>query len=545
MNLVQTPWLPVQRQDETRERIALWQLLDQHDTNPVMALGSLRPDFNGALTQFLIALLQTCCTVDEETWEDWLFDPPPAEELRSRFAQVSNAFALDGDGPCFMQDLDKNLEGTISRIEALLIDAPGENTLKNNQDHFTKRASGKALCLPCTGAALLTLQINAPAGGAGNRTGLRGGGPLTTLIQIHGIPQAFAPHGPTLFQQLWLNVLDELAFRSHCPGNLEADNPFPWTEPTRTSRQGEVITPQDSHPLTVFWATPRRIRLDFKHVETGTCSLCGDSSASLIREYVTRNYGANYDAWMHPHSPYYQNQETAWMPLHPQPGGIGYRHWSDLIHEQDKRRQAGVVTRFKKLPSRISRRVGRISLWASGYDMDNMKPRCWHESRMPLFLLEDANQQAQLEGFAETLIAGGKEVCAVLSQSLRKAWFSPGRKVRGDTSFIDLAFWADTESAFFRKLDRLSEGIKNGEDVMELNFKVMSEWRMDLERVSVALFNRWAESGAMEFENPKRIAEAHNNLLKRLRGPKLRERILDLPKPDKPKKKTLQVKEAA
>jgi hypothetical protein len=34
---------------------------------------------------------------------------------------------------------------------------------------------------------LFSLQLNAPSGGKGYRTGLRGGGPLTTLIELQDI----------------------------------------------------------------------------------------------------------------------------------------------------------------------------------------------------------------------------------------------------------------------------------------------------------------------------------------------------------------------
>jgi hypothetical protein len=49
-------------------------------------------------------------------------------------------------------------------------------------------------------AALLTLQINAPAGGAGHRVSVRGGGPLTTL-RLPRDPEA------GLFHRLWSNVV--------------------------------------------------------------------------------------------------------------------------------------------------------------------------------------------------------------------------------------------------------------------------------------------------------------------------------------------------
>ena len=252
MNLIHDPWIPISRFDSSKERIAPWQLLENHESNPIFGLNYPRPDFNGAITQFLIGLLQTCCEVDQEKWEEWLFTPPPAEKLQKLFESVEEAFNLSGDGPRFMQDFDQKLEGAINEVEAILIDAPGEQTIKNNSDHFVKRGRSGAMCESCVATTLFTLQLNAPSGGAGHRTSLRGGGPLTTLLQIQRDSPKFSPKGPTLFQQLWLNVLDKSSFGSNFQSNLESGKQFPWMGPTRTSGEKEIITPTNTNPITVF-----------------------------------------------------------------------------------------------------------------------------------------------------------------------------------------------------------------------------------------------------------------------------------------------------
>ena len=65
-------------------------------------------------------------------------------------------------------------------VSRLLIEAPGENTEKENKDLFQKRGQTPSLGLPAAAMALFTLQIYASSGGDGHRTSLRGGGPLTT-----------------------------------------------------------------------------------------------------------------------------------------------------------------------------------------------------------------------------------------------------------------------------------------------------------------------------------------------------------------------------
>lgn len=59
MNLINDQWLSVYRRSGIEDRIAPWQLTEAIQDNPVERLNALRPDFNGALVQFCIGLLQT------------------------------------------------------------------------------------------------------------------------------------------------------------------------------------------------------------------------------------------------------------------------------------------------------------------------------------------------------------------------------------------------------------------------------------------------------------------------------------------------------
>src|SRR5690606_5071807 len=87
----------------------------------------------------------------------------------------------DGNGPRFQQDFEA-IEGEVSDIDALFIDTPGVNGQKKNADVLTHRGRFPALGLKAAAIALYALQQFAPSGGAGNRTSLRGGGPMTTLV---------------------------------------------------------------------------------------------------------------------------------------------------------------------------------------------------------------------------------------------------------------------------------------------------------------------------------------------------------------------------
>lgn len=62
-----------------------------------------------------------------------------------------------------------------------------------------------------------------------------------------------------------------------------------------------------------------------------------------------------------------------------------------------RRIPAAVVSRFHSYDYGLAREGWRYRLWAFGYDMDNMKPRCWHESTFPLFNFDNAGQRKAFE----------------------------------------------------------------------------------------------------------------------------------------------------
>ena len=68
-NLIDEKWIPVRRRDGSMETISPWQVTESFTDNPVAALNAVRPDFNGALIQFLIGLVQTTAApADDDAW---------------------------------------------------------------------------------------------------------------------------------------------------------------------------------------------------------------------------------------------------------------------------------------------------------------------------------------------------------------------------------------------------------------------------------------------------------------------------------------------
>ncbi len=529
MNLIDALWIPIRRADGTHEPITPWQITDQHATNPVIAIHTTRSDFDGALIQALIGLEQTTTAIEMEAdWEDLFFEPPTPEQLKAQYAPIAHAFELDGGGPRFMQDFDLP-EGETKDIAALLIESPGDNGLRNNLDHFIKRGHVEGMCPSCATAALFTLQTNAPSGGVGHRTSLRGGGPLTTLVMCD--PRATGDEaGATLWRDIWLNVLAPDQFL-HASGNASKHQPpdtFPWLAPTRTSgKDGRDTTPDDVHPAQMFWAMPRRIRLDFEQLRSGRCDICGMPTDALVTQFITRNYGVNYTGpWLHPLAPYTFDKQKMPLPRHAQPGGLGYRHWLGRVHverDDETRKPAQVVTAYARRMRKTS-----LRLHAFGYDMDNMKARCWYDASMPLYQLPGelhvefgatVSQLVQAAALARVYLLGG----------LKDAWFSskaPGRK--HDMAFISQAFWQNSEAEFYEALQQYAEALQAGQDSLEASLPVQEQWHRTLCRQALALFDQWANSDAIAHGNPSRIAQAYNQLFKSLYGPKLCRNTLNL-----------------
>src|SRR5207237_2072121 len=110
--------------------------------------------------------------------------------------------------------------------------------------------------------------------------------------------------------------------------NGDADR-FPWLAPTRTSNPkagGRATKPADAHALQAYFGLPRRIRLEFGG--PGRCDLTGRDDERTVVGFRMRNYGAQYVDWKHPLSPHYrQKVGDSWIPVHGQPGGIGWRDW--------------------------------------------------------------------------------------------------------------------------------------------------------------------------------------------------------------------------
>ncbi len=511
LNLLTDPWLPVLRQHSGACIVRPSQLTEALDDDPVISLDWPRADFRIGSLEFLIGLLTTACPpADRDAWLAGWSLPPLPETLAAAFAPIAHAFELDGDGPRFLQDFNE-LVAAIEPVERLLIEAPGDSTISKNTDLLVRRGRAVRLGRPAAAIALYTFQSWAPAGGAGNRVGLRGGGPLTTMV---------VPRQPgSLWHLLWANV--------PCGEPPTADDlprVFPWLAPTVTSEGARVVTPQNAHPLQCWWGMPRRIRLDFAPANPpAACDLTGVPDSVVVVGWRQRPRGANYTTWggVHPLTPTYrQKPATEVLPVHPQPGGIGYRHWLGLVLATDDglRKPAASVADWRSNRYRDAdedREGDRVRLLAAGYDMDNMKARAFVEAEMPLPALPDTQAQERLDGLAERLVKAAERVTSLVRGAVRAALFSAGASVKMDWELLSSVrerFWEQTEAGFFDKLHTAAQ--RNATEP----FPELPAWLALIRRVALDLFDEAAPLEADRGAAAPRIGRARRGLLFALLG---------------------------
>lgn len=353
LNLINDPWIPVIRAGSA-EVIRP----DQIAEADVERLDWQRADLNLACMELLIGLIYLAhpCTNRAA--------PPDAATLRNALARLAPAFNLLGDGPLFLQDMEA-LEGEPNPPDMLFIDSAGASTAKKNADLMVRRGRYEGLQLPVAAMALFAMQAFAPSGGAGNRTSMRGGGPMVTLVR---------PEANGLWPLIWANVPHGTP--------LPADDlhKLPWMRETVSSKpEGVVIVPEEgsqSAPAPqVFFGQPRRLRL----VENG----------GVVTGVIQRPYGNNYQQWLHPLSPYYKDATGQVLPVHPKPGVFGYRNWRGVLLTSDKGLKPQVLTTYLK-----DVKAAKCSLIVAGWAMDNMKPQDFIWSEQPVFTLSEKTEFA-------------------------------------------------------------------------------------------------------------------------------------------------------
>lgn len=505
-------WIPFRRRSGRVEWGAPSLLTSDLLTDPIVALASPRPDFDGAVTEFLIGLLTVAFELDDEReWEvHWNTAPSPAT-IRERLDALPAAFFLDGDGPRFLQDANPAEVGDFESvpIERMLLDAPGEQTGKLNKDLFVKRDQVAQLSRAAAAMALLTLQTYAPSGGQGHRTSLRGGGPLTTLADPGQL-------GQPLWNALWANVESAEQWQQRNDGRLakNAELVFPWMTQTRISEPdvGGPTTPGDAHPLQCYFGMPRRIRLEFGG--SGECSLTNQEDDATVASFRMRPYGVQYSAWHHPLTPYYLSKDGSWLPVHGQSGGVGWKDWLGVVMavKDGNRRPARVVEHFTgRRSGQTGSTIGRVRVF--GYDFDNMKARDWVESSLPIVSATAGDSREAIQSLADGLTNGTGIAATGLHSTVLAALFDRADDAKGDWSRVKSALWNAMEQPFYSALQR-TVASPDAESVL----RERTVFRDLLERAALHVFDQNAPADSATPQAMRRRVNARFSLSMTVRG---------------------------
>jgi CRISPR system Cascade subunit CasA len=476
--------------------------------DPVVALACPRPDFDATVTEFLIGLFSVALAPENENdWARLWRDPPPPEALRAALTTLPDAFALDGDGPRAFQDIDPLEDVEPSPIEALLIDAPGDQTTKFNKDLFFKRECVPVLGRPAAAMALIAMQTFAPSGGQGHRTSMRGGGPLMTIAE----PRV-RPRKEPLWRLIWANAetVDQMGARDgDAMRDWKSHDRFPWLGKTKTSNakeQDRPVHPADAAPAQAYFGLPRRIRLEIMG-EPCLCPLTGRPDDVCVTGFRMKTYGVQYVGWVHPLTPHYYDKKSGLLPVHGQTGGIGWRDWRSLLFDNangDGSRPARAVAHFSG-----ERADGPFRMIAAGYDMDNMKARGWVQAELPAF---PDHVLARTRSFADRAVEAADMAAGLVMNAVKSGLFQRPKEAKGDFSHLKHSLWANSQAAFFQIIGEIVEGkAPDGPEMRE-------QFRQHLRNAALSIFDLACPLDGLSTGNMRRPIAARHGLVMALEG---------------------------
>jgi CRISPR system Cascade subunit CasA len=445
-------------------------------------------------------------------WLKYVMEPPTPETLKKAFEPLAYAFDIDGGGPRFLQDRDIANEDMWD-IHKLFLEMPGENTIKMNKDLFSKRGRISSICPSCAAMALYTIQTNSAGFGAGHRTSLRGGGPMSTIVK-----------GRNLWEDIWFNVLNEPAFlNNRSDDKIQDTEKFPWLTHTRTSGKGEPETTYaDVHPVQMFFGMPLRIFLEFKQKDS-TCDCCGVSTPVVTSNFHIKNHGVNYSGpWCHPLSPYKtykKNQDD--LPivstLKVDSTSILYNHWLGIVQKHAQAtiqiEPAKAISIFNERKENYSDEIpdGSIRISIFGYELENGKARCWWEAQIPLITVKPELKE-KYEFIIAQLIKVAKHANSKTLFHTKLAMFKEPKNVKGDFKFIEQDFWKESGNAFYQALYELKSVLSDNHDLIPLK----KSWLKEISDVAEIIFDRYSQVEMIGDCDPARIAKNRRNLIRSL-----------------------------
>ena len=436
-NLINTPWIPVLTREGDMRKISPRQILDP----AIVVLDWTRPDFNLACLEFLIGVAYAACAPEDiDDWEDGTV--MPEEYWNKALDRIAPAFNLTGEGPLFMQDPTELRDGDKLGTDALFIDAPGASGCKKNNDIFVPRNRYTDLSLEEAAMALFTLQTYTGGGGRGYRVGVRGGGPMTILLDP----------STTLWEMIWANV--PYGRRARC-------HEFPWMQPARDSSNenaaGMRTLGNRSVPeVELFFGLPRRLRL----IEQD----------GRITGVLSCSNGTKYEACLHPLSNYYADNKGNLLSKKMSFQRLGYENWLGIAVPASGADPRCRAMTLRNLPERYPGEF--VGVVVGGWDVDNSNGKGFTMSRTVIHPLDEDRQ---------VLLRGMIEAAEIVGFRLRS-----GLKGVGGARYLDFAgvFYDRTQPDMIRLYADLSAG----RSMVEIG----EEWHRIIRATALEIFDEVA-----------------------------------------------------
>lgn len=524
-NLLFDPWIPVTRITQSEpQHIAAYEIVKKD----ILAVDAPRADFNAALIQFLIGILQTVIAPNNPREWRRLFDQPPSEdELKIKFEDIKDAFYLDGEGYRFMQDVSIKANGNKANVLKLIPSIVGENTIEKNQDFFVKSSQISSMSLPnlISGLYLYQNYCLSETGGRGGRHhgSFRGRNTITAFI----IKEA-----GNLWENLWLNIVQKNTFKTFIQSGLtELD--FEWMN---DNPNGRAKTDNDMNLNDIYWSMPRRVWINFSELGDGICNLTSKKEKIVQNIYIKEN-GIEYKTKLsqHPLISYSKNAEGL-HPIKIGSEGVNYGDWLSFV---------GSETASQNLLEHISRRdlKGVFKIFVCGYlnHSKQAKTLCWYQTKMPLYLLKNEEQRKDFEIEINRYVQAANRISNIrtgyIVLAIKNAWYDEDKnKNKGQkksfnnnkASEIGKYFWNNTESKFYDLMNTLYNYADDNALNPERKVELRHDWYEHIRKETVSLFNHWAFRSGIQ-NNPKRIAKAYNQLINNLNSEALKQEILALP----------------
>ena len=292
INLINDAWIPVWTRAGTSGTIC-----PAEAAIPIV-LAMPRPDLNGALTEFLIALLTTAAV-------------PSTKRHGVRGGHRRHAQMRSGR----VRPIEIHASATWVQCRAYWGPSnrcAGEEAKKKNTDFLSRAGTVAALSPSAAAASVIALQSYATQGGRGYATN-----PWRWSTLDNG------ESGSTLWGRLWPNVetREQISEKRGASSYSEAhDAIYPWLSQWRDS----TVTPMVRTPS----LSTGRCHVAFNsfcHLATARRAASLERKLyGLVRECRVQS-GIKYAGWQHPLTPYWRRLTEEWLPARGRVDRIGYR----------------------------------------------------------------------------------------------------------------------------------------------------------------------------------------------------------------------------